>query len=477
MKKGLKTLIILVILVSLLSFYSPALAQNYIANIELFDMQNGQAKLRWDTFESTQAMVHWGEVENDLNRSHYYSSFDSQHVIMIYGLQKDSIYYFKIVAINSGGKRVESFLQIFNTKNMVDTVVPEIREKRTIQATKDAALISWRTDEETKADIYYGTRLYDLDKRAGHGFAKYHEVALEGLDYGYVYYVKIIAADKSGNRKIAFLDFRAAGPFAIGRDTKLKVYGVEPQSFDAELINSHEATIRWRTNLAAKAKIHYGLESGRYDRHVELNNNKRSLEHEITLSDLEPNTTYYYKVEAHGSLYNKRVESREMTFTTSVYSNPVPQVLGVQTGSEYLDSDNDQLSDAYEFEIGTDPNNFDSDGDGYGDGNEMRHGWDPNIPGSTPETRLQAFRYFKPKRDYEYRVQKDRELGLYVRSRLGNVRVSPENWRKLSDAYIYGGYPAEAIVAAIRHGGKTVHPSIDWSAWRNMEVYREYIGK
>lgn len=472
-----KNIIILTILAMLVSYTSPLLAQTYMSNIELYDMQNGQAKLRWDTTEATQAMVYWGEIENSLDRFHYYTEFDSQHLITIYGLQKDVTYYFKIIAINRGGARTESFVQTFSTKDMVDTVQPEFREREIIQTTRDAAVISWTTNEETKADVYYGTLLYDLNKKAGHGFAKYHELIVEKLDYGYTYYVKIIAEDRAGNKNILFMDFKAAGPFAMGKEAELKIYNIEPQSFDAELIDSNAATIMWRTNLAAKAKIHYGTESGKYNKHLELNDNKRGLEHEIVLADLEPNTTYYYKVEAHDSLYRKREESREMSLRTSVFSNPTPQVLGTQTASEYIDSDADSLSDGYEYSIGTDPFNADSDGDGYNDGSEMKHGWDPNVAGSTLGTRLQASNYFKPKRDYAYRVEKDRELGLYVRGRLGQVSVSPTNWRILSDAYIYGGYPAEAIVQAIRFGGKTVHPSIEWSAWQGSSQYVEYINK
>jgi len=66
---------------------------------------------------------------------------------------------------------------------------------------------------------------------------------------------------------------------------------------------------------------------------------------------------------------------------------------------------------------------------------------------------------------------------LYVAARLGSKRVSASNWRILSDAYIYGGYPKEAIVQAIRFGGYTVHPTIPWESWKETEQYQKYMSK
>jgi peroxiredoxin len=42
-----------------------------------------------------------------------------------------------------------------------------------------------------------------------------------------------------------------------------------------------------------------------------------------------------------------------------------------------MDSDNDGLDDATEYDLGTDPDNADSDGDGFDDGDEFEQGADP----------------------------------------------------------------------------------------------------
>ena len=59
----------------------------------------------------------------------------------------------------------------------------------------------------------------------------------------------------------------------------------------------------------------------------------------------------------------------------------------------------------------------------------------------------------------------------------GRIPVSSRNWSTLVDSYVYGGYPIPAIARAIKFGGKTVHPTISWSAWSKTALYQEWIKK
>ena len=476
MNRILNTVLILAVILASFVFSLDTSAQVYFSNIEVFDLENGRVKISWHTATATKARIFLGESAGNLDRLHPYESYDVSHIITFTNIQKDLTYYFKIVAIDRNGRRVESFLQTFSTVNMKDTRAPEVISVRIVQTTGDAALISWTTNEETNAEIHYGFKAYDLKWRAGYGsLTREHGLYIYNLGPEQIYYAKIFAKDKSGNKSSRGFTFRTGR--SIDRNTALKIYNIKPTSFEPELIGPRKVTLQWRINLAAKSFVVYGTVTDNHPIKLEASNNRHDVEHSLTIDGLEPNTTYYYKIHAYDSFYGKRLWSKELTFTTSLKEIIQPKVLGTQTTSQFVDSDGDRLSDGFEYSIGTDPFKYDSDGDGYNDGSEFNHGWDPNIAGSTQETRLQAFRYYMPKRDYNYRVQQDGELSLYVRSQLGSVSVSPENWRKLSDAYIYGGYPAQTIVQAIRHGGKTVHPSIHWNAWKNSPQYLEYMNK
>ena len=67
------------------------------------------------------------------------------------------------------------------------------------------------------------------------------------------------------------------------------------------------------------------------------------------------------------------------------------------------------------------------------------------------------------------------ELEKYFGS--GLIPISAENWPTVVNAYIYGDYSVQAIVQAIRYGGKTTHPSIPFRYWQETADYRDYINK
>jgi len=45
------------------------------------------------------------------------------------------------------------------------------------------------------------------------------------------------------------------------------------------------------------------------------------------------------------------------------------------------------------------------------------------------------------------------------------------------NAYVYGGYPLPAIKQSVKFGGKTVHPTIPWSLWKDSQDYKNYIDR
>lgn len=469
-------LIVFIVLIS--SFSGRALAEIKISNIDIYDIANGSVRIKWDTFsEPTKAVIYYGENSDVLDKNAVYGVYSYNHESILGGLQKDLTYYFKITASNQFGEKTESFIQTFSTKDMKDTILPEFVESKVKQTTKDAVLFSWSTNEDAKAEIQYGINSYDLNKRTGQGeYKKEQEIILYNLDTDQKYYLKIIAEDRGNNKQSEIYSFNTKKVSDLNNKTELDIYDIEPFSFDPKLVGAEDVTIKWKTNLAAKSKIYYGASSGKYETTKDVFKNNRFLEHSTRITELEPNKTYYYRIEAYDSLYGKNKKTKELTFTTAGYGQ-LENDEEEDTTPLVLDSDYDGLSDIKEKSIGTNPYNADSDGDGYNDGLEMANGYDPMVAGSTQESRLQAVNYYQPKRPYEYRVAKDREISLYVAKKLGSKRVSAANWRILSDAYIYGGYPEDAVVQAIRFGGYTVHPTIPWESWRETEQYQRYINR
>lgn len=70
-------------------------------------------------------------------------------------------------------------------------------------------------------------------------------------------------------------------------------------------------TIRWTTNHPATGKVNWGNAPGEYQH--ELQTGERTTQHEFTLTDLEPNTTYHYEVMSQNKNY---VYDANRTFVT-----------------------------------------------------------------------------------------------------------------------------------------------------------------
>ncbi|MFA5358772.1 MAG: fibronectin type III domain-containing protein [Patescibacteria group bacterium] len=57
------------------------------------------------------------------------------------------------------------------------------------------------------------------------------------------------------------------------------------------------------------------------------------------------------------------------------------------------------------------------------------------------------------------------------------TKTSGQWWYAYVNAYTYGGYTLKEVQQGVKFGGKTVHPTIPASAWRNSADYKAYINK
>lgn len=301
-----------------LAYPLQAAASFEFRNIQVSDIENGSAKIKWSTLnQQTKGIIYFGESPDNLNRYTGYSLYDYHHEIVLSGLLKNKTYYFKIAATDISENRKESFLQNFSTKGMKkdDLVKPQFMEQKILQITNNAAAIFWTTNEETSAVVYYGTEKEGFKKSAGFkGLQKEHELLIYKLKSGTKYNLRITAKDRAGNEiNGKFFTFNTGDYEGNGPD--LSIYNIKPLSFDKELIFSRRAVIAFKTNLIAKSVIQYGIAPGKYKYKIVVSE-LRNQNHQITLTDLEPDTTYYYKITAYDSFNGKKIATSEMSFIT-----------------------------------------------------------------------------------------------------------------------------------------------------------------
>ncbi|MCD4761204.1 fibronectin type III domain-containing protein [bacterium] len=466
MKNWLKIILIITLIFVSFGYTKTVLAAIDVTNVEIEEIKDNMATLKWRTNQDTKNVVYYGLDSNDLDRRQSYNTYSRRHQALLNNLEKNKTYYYKIISSNRAGESTELFTQNFSTRDMEDTRNPEILSSGVIQTTGNAVAIEWETSEETYADIYFGSVDEGMIHHRGDGsFITNHVYYVYHLTANTEYYLKIIAKDRAGNTDTESLHF-----YTYNKDEgmKMSIYDVEPLNSNSELISATKVDIKFRTNLATKTYLSLGPSSGRYYWTHYQQDKPTGTNHQINLTDLEPDTTYYYVISTYGGLYNLAARTSEFSFKTK----PLPKVLGTKITAD-MDRDNDGLSDAYEKDLGTDPTNADTDGDGYPDKLEIDNGYDPKGPG-----RLNVKKYYNKARIANHLEQKyARDLKIGLERELNQLDLNAQGWFTVVNAYIYGDYPVEAIVKAIEHGGKTVHPTIGWTAWKNSPDYTNYINK
>lgn len=86
-----------------------------------------------------------------------------------------------------------------------DTVPPKISAVQIFEITTDSAEITWKTDENASAYLYYGKTIsYEIGIIQAHqeSITFFHEISLDGLEENTKYYFQLRSLDSAGNQAI-----------------------------------------------------------------------------------------------------------------------------------------------------------------------------------------------------------------------------------------------------------------------------------
>lgn len=405
-------------------------------------------------------------------------NFNTYHETGLNGLLPEKTYYLKLKATNVSGRIVESDIYSFKTLKEDDKNPPAVTLVHTSFVTGNTATFVWQTDKPSDSCVYYDTKQTDMKKKVCSSTrVKIHDLTVNNLVRNRLYYYQVSSKDQAGNVQYSVTYNFQTNFDADTNAPELIIYDISP--FNRRGANNmDEATISLVTNRPVEGTLKYGEKSGQYPNKINLPS-PRDTAPKIALTNLKPDQTYYYRLSLKDVL-GKKLDTPEFSFKTLpkniLTALPTEDIFNISDPRQ--DFDRDGLTNIQEGQYGTDPLKPDTDADGYLDGIEMQYGYNPLGPGRL-EKPLENFAYGQPRLKS---LAAEQQLAQELRQQLEQyfkkqIPKSTQSWYSLVNAYIYGGYPIEAIAQAIKWGGKTVHPIIPWNAWQNTPDYQNYINK
>ena len=219
-----------------------------------------------------------------------------------------------------------------------DSTPPLIQDVLVSSITDTGAVVTWETDEPATSQVM----ICDPDElctwtEPDETLVTNHSVTLSDLDPNTSYHLTLISEDESENETTYERDFTTS---AQADTTAPVISGVEVSA-----TSDIKATIEWSTDEEATSQVKYGTTDA-YGSTTTLDEHL-TTSHSITLTGLEADTTYHFRVKSKDASGNEATSDTNQTFTTDPALPIGPQVdnRAPPFTLQNLDGDNVTLSD------------------------------------------------------------------------------------------------------------------------------------
>ena len=298
--------------------------------------------------------------------------FKRDHSITATGLVKGTNYDFRIESSDATGNTVVSGALMgfvakpgvvtklvqpvgggssFFTNLQPDTQFPVIlKGPHVVASTSTTLTVEWSTDESSDSGVGFGTDGLALRVEDGSDVLG-HRVVLTNLDPNTAYQYQVESTDPAGNGATKSRVFLAKTAAAID-ETPPRITVAPKVIYKTE----RQATITWKTDEGVQTFLEFGTEAL---------NGQQSLpdfvtKHQVTLTNLTPETTYKYRVHATDAAGNGPAQSQDLTFITEGSPDRTAPQISVAPAAEAVTDisavikwQTDELSDsAVSFEAG-----------------------------------------------------------------------------------------------------------------------------
>jgi len=247
------------------------------------------AVINWTTNEPATSRVDYRTSPGSLTLSASQAALTTSHSISLTGLTAGTTYYYRVISADSSGNSA-TFPAAGNPPLSFATtdVSPPVITGITVNAGTNSASISWTTNEPATSRVDYGTAPSLGSNVANAALVTAHNVVLNGLTPGTLYYFRVTSADAASNSATSPAPPNPPLTFTTASGSGLVISGVS-----ATPALNGTAIITWTTNVAADSRVEFGPSTSLG---TSVSNSTLTTSHSIALTGLTTGQTYYYRV-------------------------------------------------------------------------------------------------------------------------------------------------------------------------------------
>ncbi|MFH1064576.1 MAG: fibronectin type III domain-containing protein, partial [Candidatus Woesearchaeota archaeon] len=238
-------------------------------------------KISWSTDEPTTGEVVYGP-QGDVNEKAKSQTTGTSHEISVTGIAPERTFLFYITAKNTTGESIRSPVDSgdyhsLTTEPPRDRTAPyPVKDLAPVNIDKTSVTFSWTPDERdtdiSHYNIYRGSELIAADVMS----TEYTDM---GLDFLTAYEYKVSPVDLAGNN---------GSKTTLSITTRSENYQpIQLSDFTAEAFGTN-IQVSWKTNAETHSRVKYSQNPLELDQQKEVPD--LVTEHEMTLSDMPPNT-------------------------------------------------------------------------------------------------------------------------------------------------------------------------------------------
>lgn len=264
------------------------------------DRQKRSLRINWTTTRPSDSKVEYGTTEGTYPFTTSDTTMTADHSVALTDLEPGKTYYFKVSSTTSYGSTASKPWRCDTLPGFLITGGPSDHDR-----TETSATIDWTTNEPSDSKAAYGlSPAYTDSTPTQTPLVENHSVVLQNLAPEKTYFYKVISRNSEGEIREAEGQFQTLPRLRITAG---------PTGSD---VDYESATINWTTSEASSSHVDYGLVAGLYTDQADAPGN--AAEHRVPLTDLDPSTTYYYRVSS------TTPDGRSVTKTESFTTAPPP---------------------------------------------------------------------------------------------------------------------------------------------------------